>query len=61
MGRVMGLLYKGCEGEIPHFPLVFLSLLFPNEKMLSPLSVLSHLPYEFAGEGGVVGGVWRGG
>jgi len=28
---------KGCEGEIPHFSLVFLSLLFLNENALFSL------------------------
>ena len=38
---VMGSIYKGCEGEIPHFSLVFLSLPFPNENALSSLIFFS--------------------
>jgi len=46
----MGSIYKGCEGEIPHFSLVFfLSLLFPNENALSSLIFFSD------GEGWSVG------
>jgi len=39
-------LYKGCEREIPHFSIVFLSLLFLNEKrsfLLSPFSSSSSM------------------
>jgi len=46
---VMGSIYRGCEGEIPHFSLVFLSLLFPNENALSSLIFFSD------GEGWSVG------